>query len=64
LKKTKTRKIKPEETDDLEVGDGLGEEDSTAPALLQKQTDGEVEVEREINFFEDASFGTEMFPVE
>jgi hypothetical protein len=64
LKKTKTRKIKPEETDDLEVGDGLGEEDSTAPTLLQKQTDGEVEVEREINFFEDASFGTEMFPVE
>jgi hypothetical protein len=64
MKKTKTSKVKAEEADDIEVGDGLDEQDSTAPALLQKQTDGEFELEREINFFEDASFGTEMFRVE
>jgi hypothetical protein len=57
MKKTKTSKVKAEEADDIEVGDGLDEQDSTAPALLQKQTDGVVELEWEINFFEDASFG-------
>jgi hypothetical protein len=63
-RKTKTSKVKVEETETGEVGDGLDGQDSTAPTLLQEQTDGDVELEREINFFEDASFGTEMFHVE
>jgi hypothetical protein len=63
LKKTKTRKVKVEETNDVEVGDGLDDQDSAALAL-QEQVDGDVELEREINFFEDASFGTDMFHVE
>jgi hypothetical protein len=64
MKKTKTSKVKVEETETGEVGDGLDEQEDSGLPALQEQTDGEVELEREINLFEDASFGTEMFPVE
>jgi hypothetical protein len=64
MKKTKTSKVKVEETETGEVGDGLDEQEDSGLPALQEQTDGEVELEREINFFEVASFGTEMFPVE
>jgi hypothetical protein len=64
MKKTKTSKVKVEETEEGEVGDGLDEQEDSGLPALQEQTDGEVELEREINFFEDASFGTEMFRVE
>jgi hypothetical protein len=61
MKKTKTSKVKVEETEEGEVGDGLDEQEDSGLPALQEQTDGEVELEREINFSRTPASGLRCF---